>query len=86
MVITTYIYNPKALPSEYKYGKFVKTGNTYAFQFSGDLLSLASRDSLGYRNRTTVKAWELGEISIGDLLNHPNFITFTTDSHPEYFI
>lgn len=86
MVMTTYIYNPKAFPTQTKYCKFVKTGSAYAFQFSDDLLSLVTKDSLDYRNRTTITAWRLGEMSIDDFLCHPKLITFTEDSHPEYFI
>ena len=84
--MTTYIYNPNALHNQSKYGKFVKTGNTYVFEFSDNLHYLVSMDSLYCKNRTTISAWRLGEMSIEDLLDHPDFITFTTDSHPEYFI
>ena len=86
MVMTTYIYNPNAISNQAKYGKFVKTGSTYAFEFSDELRSLVSKTSLSYRNRTTISAWRLGEMPINDLLHHPKLITFTEDSHPEYFI
>lgn len=82
MVMTTYIYNPKA---HLKYGKFIKTGNTYAFKFGNDLCKLANTTYTTCRGRTHIKVWGL-DTSIEDLLNHPDFITFTADSHPEYFI
>ena len=84
--MTTYIYNPNASHNQSRYGKFVKTGNTYAFEFSNNLHYLVSMDSLYCKNRTTIKAWRLGEMSIDDLLHHPKLITFTEDSHPEYFV
>lgn len=86
MVMTTYIYNPKAPPDHSKYGKFIKTGNTYMFGFGNDLCKLANTTYTTCRGRTHIRAWGLGEIPIEDLLNHHDFITFTEDSHPEYFI
>lgn len=86
MVMTTYIHNPDASSNQAKYGKFVKTGSTYTFEFSNELCSLVSKTSLDWRNRTTISAWRLGEMPIDDLLRHPELITFTPDSNPEYFI
>ena len=86
MVMTTYIYNPKASPDHSKYGKFIKTGNTYMFGFGNDLYKLVNTTCLANKNRTAISAWCLGEMLIDDLLRHPELITFTEDSHPEYFI
>lgn len=84
--MTTYIYNPKAPPDHCKYGKFIKTGNTYMFGFGNDLYTLMNTTCLANKNGTIVHAWRLGEMLIDDLLRHPELITFTPDSHPEYFI
>lgn len=82
-----YLYNPNALPSQYKYIKFVKTGDVYAYECSDNLGLLARRQGLQCRNKTSIRLWDLEDkVPIDSLIDSHNFIYFTADSHPEYFI
>ena len=85
--MTFYLYNPDALPSQYKYIKFVKTGDVYAYECSNNPGLLARRQGLQFRNRTSIRLWGSDrEVPINSLIDNSRFIYFTEDSHPEYFI
>lgn len=82
-----YLYNPNALPSQYKYIKFVKTGDVYAYECSDNPGLLARRQGLQFRNKTSIRLWDLeDEVPIDSLIDNLHFTYFTEDSHPEYFI
>ncbi len=75
---------PKVLPSGHsRYGLVDLASETFAF--NSDINQLMSTPRSPFRHLQG--AWELGDsLTMSDLINHPDVITFTRDSHPEYFL
>ena len=74
---------PKVLPSDHSRYALVDL-DAETFAFGDDLVNIMLDHRSPFEKLSG--AWDLKPFSIFDLINHPDVITFTRDSHPEYFL